>query len=80
MEMIQEVVELYTLKKEKENALNIKINEHILQQYLNTEKPKFKCDTPIKALYLYLTMNNQQRKIFKRAWSVITQKDDDMPG
>ena len=38
--MIQEVVELYLLKKEKEKTLHLKINEHILQEYLNNEKPR----------------------------------------
>ena len=61
-------------------TLKGKINEHILQEYINMEKPKYEWHTPIKALYLYLTMNTQQRKIFKRAWNVIIQKDDDMPG
>ena len=78
--MIQEVVELYLLKKEKEKTLHLKINEHILHQYLNNEKPQYQWNTPFKALYLYLTMTTEQRQIFKRAWDVITQKDDDKPG
>ena len=78
--MITEIVDLYLLKKEKEEALKNKINNHILQEYLKMEKPKYEWHTPIKALYLYLSMDKQQRKIFNCSFASFTfSKQNPMP-
>jgi hypothetical protein len=78
--MEKEIVDLFLLKKEKDEKMHRKIDEHILNEYLNQPKKEFTWVTPFKALYCLWNASPQQYKLFKRAWDIILQKDDDMPG
>jgi hypothetical protein len=75
-----EVVNCFLLKKEKEAELHRQLDKHILNSYLNQPKKEFSWTMPFQALYYYWTATPQQKRLFKRAWTIILQKDDNMPG
>jgi hypothetical protein len=78
--MEKEILDLFLLKKEKDETMQRKIDEHILNEYVKQPKKEFSWSTPFKALYFYWNASPQQYKLFKRAWNIILQKDDDKPG
>jgi hypothetical protein len=75
-----EVIDVFLLKKEKEIELHRQLDKHIFNEYLNQPKKDFSWSTPFKALYYYYSATPQQRRLFQRAWTIILQKDDNMPG
>lgn len=73
---MQNLLDLYRIKQERDQELKTQIKAHILQMHMARPKPAYHWTTPFKALYYRMTATSEQTKIFHLAWEAIRPHDD----